>query len=36
MYIEGASDEPLWYVVHTLTNYEDKVKASLTFCKIVW
>ena len=29
MSIEGASDEPLWYVVHTLTNYEDKVKASL-------
>lgn len=29
MYIENASDEAQWYVVHTYSGYENKVKASL-------
>ena len=29
MFIEGVSSEPLWYVVHTYSGYENKVKASL-------
>lgn len=29
MFIEGVSNEPLWYVVHTYSGYENKVKASL-------
>ena len=29
MFVEGASDEPLWYVIHTYSGYENKVKANL-------
>lgn len=29
MFIENASDEAQWYVVHTYSGYENKVKASL-------
>ncbi len=29
MYIENASDEAQWFVVHTYSGYENKVKASL-------
>ena len=29
MFLEDVSSEPLWYVVHTYSGYEDKVKKSL-------
>lgn len=29
MFLEDVSSEPLWYVVHTYSGYENKVKASL-------
>ena len=29
MFLEDVSSEPMWYVVHTYSGYENKVKASL-------
>ncbi|MBR3919949.1 MAG: transcription termination/antitermination factor NusG [Clostridia bacterium] len=29
MFLEDVSNEPMWYVVHTYSGYEDKVKKSL-------
>ena len=29
MYIEDVSDDAKWYVVHTYSGYENKVKANL-------
>ncbi len=29
MFLEDVSSEPLWYVVHTYSGYENKVKTSL-------
>ncbi len=29
MFLEDISSEPMWYVVHTYSGYENKVKASL-------
>ena len=29
MFLEDVSSEPLWYVVHTYSGYENKVKTDL-------